>query len=386
MSDIAIHHASKRFGATRALDEVSLAVPSGELLAVLGPSGCGKTTLLRCIAGFERLDRGRIDLGGTQVAGRGVHLPSHRRQVAVVPQEGALFPHLSLSGNVGFGLSRQRRRARVEECLELVGLAGLGQRMPHELSGGQQQRAAVARAIAPRPPLILLDEPFSALDAALRTEVRRDVRAALIEDGATAILVTHDQSEALSMADRIAVMRGGRILQEGTPASIYREPVDPWVAGFVGEAVLIPVHHSMSPGGAEAAAPGRTVVRTALGDLEGIAVADATSDVLDAAAEPDGRVAMVRPEQLTIGSSPEAGVPATVRGLTYHGHDALVSLALGDGTPVLVRVLDGPLTTLTSGATVQVCVNGSVRVYDHAGSRAEPAPVAPGMGSTDLGD
>src|SRR5690606_34432698 len=217
---------------------------------------CGKTTLLRCIAGFERIDEGSIRLGDSVVAGPGVHQPPHRRRFAVVPQEGALFPHLSVAGNVGYGLDRAARdRGRVDEVLELVGLAGYGRRMPHELSGGQQQRVAVARALAPRPAMILLDEPFSALDAPLRAEPRRDVRPALHEDGATAILATHDQEEALSLADQVAVMRDGRVVQQGTPTSVYAAPADAWVGGFVGGAVLLP--GSRSPAG----------VRTVLGDL-----------------------------------------------------------------------------------------------------------------------
>lgn len=368
MSDVRIDSVVKRFGRTAALDGVSLDLTSGGLLAVLGPSGCGKTTLLRCVAGFERLDAGEIELGGRRVAAPGVHLPSHRRQVAVVPQEGALFPHLDLRGNIGFGLSRRDRRARVEECLELVGLAGLGARMPHELSGGQQQRAAVARALAPRPPLVLLDEPFSALDAALRAEVRRDVRAALREDGATAVLVTHDQGEALSMADRIAVMRDGRILQEGEPAQVYRAPADAWVADFVGDAVLLPVL-AWADGGTGSAG---LTARTALGELR-VHREPAESS---GAASQAGALAMVRPEQIEIQVSDRdpSAVPAVVHQVAYHGHDALVSLTIDTapgadpGQQILVRVPDGPLAAVSVGTRVGLLVRGPVRVY--------PAPVA----------
>src|SRR5690606_5744440 len=180
-------------------------------------------------------------VGSQIVAGSGVHVAPERRRVAIVPQEGALFPHLSVAGNIRYGLTRSQVRAgRVDEVLELVGLAGYGDRMPHQLSGGQQQRVAVARALAPRPPLVLLDEPFSALDASLRAELRHDVRQALRADGATAVLVTHDQGEALSMSDRVAVMRDGAVEQYGTPAEVYGQPVDAWVADFVGEAGLLP--------------------------------------------------------------------------------------------------------------------------------------------------
>src|SRR5918995_5329936 len=256
MSTLTVRGVAKAFGRTQALAGVDLSVASGGFVAVLGPSGCGKTTLLRCIAGFERIDGGEVTIDGRLLAGGRVHMPPHRRRVAVVPQEGALFPHLCVGDNVAYGLDRMARRSgRVAEVLALVGLAGFEQRMPHELSGGQQQRVAVARALAPRPPLVLLDEPFSALDAGLRVELRRDVRAALRADGATAVLVTHDQGEALSMADEIAVMRAGRIVQGGSPTDVYRAPADLWVAGFIGEAVLVP-----------AAMDGRCA-RTALGDL-----------------------------------------------------------------------------------------------------------------------
>jgi len=240
MADLTVRGVRKSYGPVRALDGLDLDVPAGALTAVLGPSGCGKTTLLRCVAGFERVDAGEILVGTRLVAGPRLHAAPERRRVAVVPQEGALFPHLSVAGNVAYGLSRAQRRAgRVEEVLALVGLAGYGDRMPHELSGGQQQRVAVARALAPRPPLVLLDEPFSALDASLRAEVRHDVREALRADGATAVLVTHDQGEAMSEADQVAVMRAGRIVQAGSPGEIYGDPADAWVADFVGAAVLL---------------------------------------------------------------------------------------------------------------------------------------------------
>ena len=344
----------KSFGDFAALDGVDLELDPGRLLAVLGPSGCGKTTLLRCIAGFEEIDGGRITLGGRAVALPGVHLPAHRRQVAVVPQDGALFPHLDVAANVGFGLPRGRARSRrVEECLELVGLAGMGSRMPHELSGGQQQRVAVARALAPRPPLVLLDEPFSALDASLRAELRRDVRAALREDGATALLVTHDQAEALSMADLVAVMREGRILQVGAPADVYRTPVDPWVARFVGDAMLLPVE----------ATTGTDTGVTALGPV--------TAPGLGGL-DPDATLVLVRPEQVRMGRGHDdpRGVPASVSQVAYHGHDALVTLLLTDGSTALLRVADGPEAAVTPGERVRLWVEGEARAYP---AQAQPA-------------
>jgi iron(III) transport system ATP-binding protein len=306
-------------GSVHALAGVDLTVPSGLLVAVLGPSGCGKTTLLRCLAGFERIDEGSIRLGSRLVAGPGRHTPPHRRRFAIVPQEGALFPHLSVAGNVAYGLDRAaRQRGRVDEVLELVGLAGYGRRMPHELSGGQQQRVAVARALAPRPEIILLDEPFSALDAHLRAELRRDIRQALQEDGATAILVTHDQEEALSLADQVAVMRDGRVVQQGTPTEVYRTPVDAWVGGFVGGAVLLP------------GVPSPAGVRTVLGDLALRGAPPSTSAL----------TVLLRPEQIVVGPPAPDAVPATVVARDFHGHDALLTLRLADeATTVAARVL-----------------------------------------------
>ncbi len=231
---------AKRFGDVVAVDDVSLEVRSGEFLGVLGPSGCGKTTLLRLVAGFERPDAGGIEIDGRVVAGPRRHLPPEERRIGMVFQESALFPHLDVAANIGFGLPRRGRETRVAELVALVGLAGLQQRMPHELSGGQQQRVALARALAPDPALILFDEPFSSLDATLRAQLRGEVRDILRAAGATTLFVTHDQSEALEISDRVAVMRAGRIEQISTPDELYLRPVNRFVAGFVGEANLLP--------------------------------------------------------------------------------------------------------------------------------------------------
>ena len=207
----------------------------------MGSSGSGKTTLLRIVAGFERLDGGEVQLGPEVVDdGRRVFVPSEHRRIGYVPQEGALFPHLSVGRNVAFGLRRgPQRRDRVKELLDMVGLSGLHRRYPHQLSGGQQQRVALARALATDPEIVLLDEPFSSLDASLRASVRSEVHDVLRQAGATSILVTHDQDEALSMADHVAVLRHGVIAQLDSPAGIYQRPLDPALARFLGESNVL---------------------------------------------------------------------------------------------------------------------------------------------------
>jgi iron(III) transport system ATP-binding protein len=356
----------RAFGATPVLAGVDLDVPQGGVVALVGPSGCGKTTLVRLVAGFDAPDAGVIALAGREVVGpRGTVVPE-RRRVGVVPQEGALFSHLDVAGNVGFGLARRGRtgegRTRVAHLLDLVDLAGLGGRRPDQLSGGQQQRVAVARALAPAPDLVLLDEPFSALDASLRVSVRDAVMAALRAEAASVLLVTHDQDEALGVADLVAVMLDGRIAQVGTPADVYARPVSAAVARFLGEAVLLP---GLADG---------VVVRCALGILPLASPAHGSVTVL------------LRPEQLALapsdGSTPsagpvagpvattdaatdaaiaavQAGVPvhAGVEAVAFHGHDALVSLRAADGLPLQARSLAGWLPR--PGDRVAVRVRGS---------------------------
>jgi iron(III) transport system ATP-binding protein len=352
MTALTVTAASKAYGPVPALAGVHLSVPTGALVAVLGPSGSGKTTLLRCVAGLERLDGGEIRVAGALVAGARSHVPAHRRRVALVPQEGALFPHLSVADNVGYGLDRAARRAdRVTEVLTLVGLDAYHRRMPHQLSGGQQQRVALARALAPRPPLILLDEPFSALDAGLRAELRHDVRTALRADGATAVLVTHDQGEALSLADHVVVMRDGAVVQDGTPADVYTTPADSWVARFVGDAMLLPgtVHGDRA--------------RTVAGD----------APLIDAAGNGGLRAitVLIRPEQLRL-SPIELGaadrvtaagqVTARVLRHDFHGHDTLTVVGLPDGTELLSRRLnDG--AAAEPGTAVSLRIHGPVRAW-----------------------
>ncbi|MBC2906184.1 ABC transporter ATP-binding protein [Streptomyces cupreus] len=345
MAELRITDVRKAYDRIQALSGVDLTVRSGTLVAVLGPSGAGKTTLLRCIAGFETPDAGEIRIDGRRVATRGASVPPERRRIAVVPQEGALFPHLSVLGNVTYGLGRSARRAgRAATVLELVGLAGFEGRMPHHLSGGQQQRVAVARALAPHPPVVLLDEPFNALDAALRAELRRDVRQALRADGATAVLVTHDQAEALSVAEEIAVMRDGRIVQSGPPELLYREPADPWVAGFVGEAVWLPA----TADGDRAHTPLGTIRLT---PVEGRL--------------PTGPMrVLLRPEQITLAppGDPDA-IAATVVRRDFYGHDAMLVLRLTDGTHVTARIFDPAALPPAADDEVALRVRGTARMF-----------------------
>ncbi len=242
---IRLHRVTKRYGRSErpAVREISLEIHDGELLVILGPSGCGKTTTLRLIAGLERPDEGNIEIAGRVVADHWRSVPPEARNVGMVFQDYALFPHLTVEENIGFGLrkwSKRERQARVQELLELTGLTTFRQRYPHQLSGGQQQRVAIARALAPRPAVLLLDEPFANLDATLRLRLREELRRLLRELGTTVVLVTHDRDEALSLADRVAVMLEGRILQVDTPERIYHEPRTREVARLVGQATFVP--------------------------------------------------------------------------------------------------------------------------------------------------
>lgn len=230
-------------GFRNVVDGLTLALAHGQIGCLLGASGCGKTTVLRGIAGFEPLRQGRVWLGGRELAGPGMALPVEQRRVGMMFQDYALFPHLDVAANVGFGLRAMaagKRRERVHALLQQVGLAALGPRFPHELSGGQQQRVALARALAPAPDLLLLDEPFSNLDVDTRQRLAAELRGLLQAAGTTVLMVTHDQAEAFAMADRIGVMQAGRLLQWDTAAALYAAPADPFVAGFIGRGSVLP--------------------------------------------------------------------------------------------------------------------------------------------------
>ncbi len=242
MSALQVSNVSVSYGSNTVVHDVSFALEPGEIGCLLGPSGCGKTTLLRAIAGFEDVSQGAISIGGATVSSLKRTLPPEKRAVGMVFQDFALFPHLTIADNIGFGireLARSEQKARIRELLELVGMSGFGTRYPHELSGGQQQRIAVARALAPRPDLLLLDEPFSSMDVELREQLAADVRGILKKEGITAILVTHDQNEAFAMADVIGVMFDGRLQQWDTGYRLYHQPATISVADFIGQGVLI---------------------------------------------------------------------------------------------------------------------------------------------------
>ena len=306
---------SRSFGLTRAVDDVTLEVRTGEIFGVLGPSGCGKTTLLRLIAGFERPQTGTVTVGGTLVAGDGTWVSPERRRIGMVFQDYALFPHLTVERNVGFGVPRGAG-ADTQRALELVGLQHKADRHPHELSGGERQRVALARALAPGPEIVLLDEPFSNLDATLRADLRREVELILRDADTSAILVTHDQEEALSLADRLALMREGRIVQVGSPEDVYAQPSERWAAQFVGEVNVLP---GVLRGDA---------VHTEIGsfDLASPAGGDAQGSVHVA----------VRPEQLEFRPGREPNAEVVER--EFRGHDVLYRLRHRAGRTLLVQL------------------------------------------------
>jgi ABC-type Fe3+/spermidine/putrescine transport system ATPase subunit len=314
---------SKRFGRAWAVREASLEVQAGEFFALLGPSGSGKSTLMRMLAGFEAPDEGRVLLDGQDLAGR----PPHLRPVNLMFQSYALFPHLSVAGNVAYGLKQDRLPTaeiaeRVEERLALVGLGGLAGRRPAQLSGGERQRAALARALAKRPRDLLLDEPLAALDRRLREATRAELKAIQRRLGTTFLMVTHDQDEAMGLADRMAVMREGRIVQVGTPRQIYAAPADRFVAGFVGEVNLIPAGGGWRAVRPEAVRLTAAEAPVAPGDLRGtvrqaIYLGDRTAYVVALEGGAELKAAQVN-----------AGTPAFVAG------DA-VAVGLPDDAPVL---------------------------------------------------
>ncbi len=360
MTLLSLRSIAKRYGAVAALDGVDLSVSAGSRMAIVGPSGCGKTTLLRLIAGFEAPDAGEIVFDDKVIAEASTALPAHRRGIGVVAQDGALFPHLTIAENIGFGISRREsgRDKRISELAFTVGLdAPILKRRPHELSGGQQQRVALARAMARRPRLMLLDEPFSALDTGLRASMRKTVAELLEAQGIATVLVTHDQAEALSFADEVAVMRDGKFSQVGSPQDLYFHPRDAMVAQFLGDAILLPAHVA---GGYADCAIGRIAVNA--------------SDRRDAV-----RV-MLRPEQIVLEplSRDQASEAAARKSLLG---EVVESAFGGPFCTLLVKLLNVPdtpaaaiggtrlmlrrssLDALQAGAVVRITVSGDAHVF-----------------------
>jgi len=330
---IEVRGLTRSFDGRVAVAGVDLRLERGGFVAVLGPSGSGKTTLLRMIAGFERPDAGVVRVAGGVVAGPDAWVEPEARRVGMVFQQGALFPHLTVAGNIGFGAARAER---VDECLELVGLADRARSYAHELSGGERQRVALARALAADPEVVLLDEPFSSLDAGLRERLREEVAGILRAAGTSTLLVTHDQSEALSLADTVAVMRAGTLAQVGTPEEVYERPRSRWVAAFLGEADV--VSGTAGDGFAEC-------------ELGRFAVAGGLSGAVEL---------VIRPESVAIGHRParDRDARAVVVGRSFYGHDQLVELELESGRRLRSRRLGFP--AWHAGDQVRVWIDGPV--------------------------
>jgi iron(III) transport system ATP-binding protein len=353
MTLLTISHLSKRYGETEAVRGVDLEIPAGSRTAVVGSSGCGKTTLLRLIAGFETPDQGKVVLGGTTLIDEQTFIPAHRRSIGYVAQEGALFPHLTVAANVGFGLDRKApdRDKRIAELMERVELPlSMLDRRPHELSGGQQQRVALARALARRPRLMLLDEPFSALDAGLRESMREMVGTLLSKAGITTVLVTHDQAEALSFAEHLVVMRDGAVIQTGAPQQIYLKPADAITASFLGEAIFLDAELADGValcdfGRIQTDAPGRHGRARLMLRPEQIQMVPIASDTVSDQWTTSGRVvsrAYRGPTCRVVVQPPSRGYPA--------------------GPRAEISLVTSSLFTLELGAFVRLDVNGTAHV------------------------
>lgn len=344
MESLDVNALTVHLGERKVLDQLSLQINAGTFTAILGPSGCGKTTLLRAIAGLVRPSSGAIRFGKQLVSISSLVLPPHKRKIGYLPQEAALFPHLTVFENIAYALEREKftkdqKRKIVHEMLELIGLVGYGDRMPSELSGGQQTRVALARALALEPKVVLLDEPFSALDATLRSELREEVTSLLKKRGATTLMVTHDREEALVTADMIALMRDGKIVQHGAPDEVYSTPTTPYAALSTGDALVLPARRD-----------GENFFHP-----------------LSASLSPEGSesgILVIRPEEITLSKSSSAGQRAIVTKVEYYGHDAVVEFGLIESAYLgTLKARVAGKVHFTPGESVFVSHDGPVRWF-----------------------
>jgi len=366
-----------RYGETLVLRGVNLEIGDTDFTAIVGPSGCGKTTLLRSIAGLERATSGDMRLGSRMLTTHGIHLAPHKRNIGWVPQDASLFPHLTVAENVAFGLAsslrgvrKAARNERVDELLELVSLTALAKRMPHELSGGQAQRVALARALANTPALVLLDEPFAGLDPVLRSELRSEVKEILSRQRTAALLVTHDQTEALSLANRVALMHDGIIEQAGSPLEVYSQPSSLWCAEFLGEANIVnatavnaTVEDPTTTSTVGLNEPGHNLASTLRADSVLGTISVNWMDAKVAPTAPEEMLVMIRPESLAL----TAGRGWQVLDTSFAGHDGLVTLTPVTDPPARVKVLVAARDMPDLGANYDVIVTGNALGYSPLG-------------------
>lgn len=346
MTSLSVSHLTVNFGSRTIISDLSFELRQGEIASLLGPSGCGKTTLLRAIAGLIQPTSGAIRFGSQLVGVSSVVLPPHKRGTGYVPQQGALFPHLTVAKNIAFGLDKNTHtKAEIahitHEMIGLIGMKGMEERLPSQLSGGQQTRVALARALAIKPKLVLLDEPFSALDAVLRDDLRTEVVGLLRELGSTAILVTHDREEALVSSDRVILMRDGKVAQNGTPEEVYEAPISPEIAASTGDVLLLPAQQSST---------GATFYSLS---LEGMASAGAESGYV-----------VIRPEEIRVSTNADKGIEGLLSQIDYYGHDAMLTVNVAQSaTPIKARVA-GP-ADFTVGQKVYLQHVGPIRYFSH---------------------
>ena len=350
MTSLDVSHLSVSFGARNVINDLSFSLKEGEIASLLGPSGCGKTTLLRAIAGLLQPTAGTIRLGSQLVALSSVVLPPHKRHMGYVPQQGALFPHLNVAKNIAFGLDKkeftpQEISETTSTMLSLIGMSGYENQMPTELSGGQQTRVALARALAIKPKIILLDEPFSALDAHLRNELRSEVVALLRAQGTTAILVTHDREEALVSSDKVVLMRDGKIAQDGTPEQVYESPISPSVAVSTGDALILDAKQFVDGGTSYAIAPPQETSQKSSGSSQ------------------SGFV-VIRPEEIAVLKDGSKGISGTLIQVDYYGHDAMLVVQLADSAQIIRARIAGAMDFVV-GDSVSVEHRGPVRFFAH---------------------